>query len=388
MKTNVTAEAATWHTQGFRRGVEPSVPIFEEVILPNRPCVEETLQVITTGAWESAAAHCQLKRYSLIAVVSDELIDRHFGEYLRTCFGDELSYLDGPTAKKKGELSCSAYTLSGVDVIIGLGGGTNIDQAKMFSKHNNIPWIALPTKPTAAILSGHASVMINGRRVSEPTPIAEAVFIDRALFSQVDPLCAKSEFGDSLSSLTAVGDAYLSNLDRGTVLKPRLLRKAYSVASDTVKIENLASSRGIGELYRTNLRYAEIMNEYQSSLPCSGSEHAVSHALDTLGSKQLHGIQVGFTTLVGTHLQSTCKDLGARFEKEELTRVSTEELRESLKKHGFPTRLSELGISRERFEEALHVAPKVRAAHDQRYTVLDRYQVRDAMMNLAHAGIV
>ena len=384
MKANMTA----LHPGALTLCSAPSMPLLDRAVVPDRPSAQETLQVISVGAWESAAAHCQLKSYSMIAVVSDSILDQHFGEYLRKCFGDALIYIDGSTLKKKGEISCGAYIHSGVDVIIGLGGGTNIDQAKMIAKYSDIPWMALPTKPTAAILSGHASVVINGKRVSEQTPIAEAVFIDKALFRQLDPLCAKSEFGDSLSSLTAVGDAYLSSLDRGTFVKAPLLRKAYRVASDTLEIDDLRSSEGILELYRSNLRYADIMTDYNSSLPCSGSEHAVSHALDTLGSKQLHGIQVGFTTLVGSHLQSSCGDLRVKFQREGISQVCTEQLQVTLKKRGFPTRLSELGISRDCFENALHIAPTVRAANDRRYTVLERYEVSDAMRKLAQAGLV
>ena len=180
----------------------------------------------------------------------------------------------------------------------------------------------------------------------------------------------------------------MSSLDRGTFVKAPLLRKAYRVASDTLEIDDLRSSEGILELYRSNLRYADIMTDYNSSLPCSGSEHAVSHALDTLGSKQLHGIQVGFTTLVGSQLQSSCEDLRVKFQREGISQVCTEQLQVTLKKHGFPTRLSELGISRDCFENALHIAPTVRAANDRRYTVLERYEVSDAMRKLAQAGLV
>lgn len=160
------------------------------------------------------------------------------------------------------------------------------------------------------------------------------------------------------------------------------------MASDALAITNIQSTDGIRRLYRANLRYAEIMNAYGSSMPCSGSEHAISHALDAMGSSQLHGIQVGFTTLVGTHLHSSCDDLSETFREQGIEPVSPEQVQVSLQKHGFPTRLSELGVSRERFEGALHLAPKVRAADDRRYTVLDRYNVGEVVEKLAKAGLV
>jgi glycerol-1-phosphate dehydrogenase [NAD(P)+] len=361
---------------------------YEGIVVPERPKVAQVPQHISPGAWRKAAAYCQSKGYGSIVVVTDAVIDRHFGRYVEKCFGDTVTFIDGPTAKKAGEASREAYVLRGASVIVGLGGGTNIDQAKMFAKCSERPWIALPTKPTAAILSGHASVVINGTRVSEPTPLAEAVFIDQSLFRALDPMCAKAELGDSLSSLTAVGDAYLSKMDLLTTIKPDLLKDAYTVASEALIIEDIHSTEGISKLYQTNLRYAEIMNAYGSSLPCSGSEHAISHALDAMGSSQLHGIQVGFTTLVGTHLQSSCEDLADALRREGIDQVSTEELQVALTRHGFPTRLSELGISRERFESALHLTPAVRASDDKRYTVLDRYNVDEVLEKLVKAGLV
>lgn len=368
-----------------QRNAPPSV---DRVVLPDRPDLSQALQVITAGAWRHAASFCQSKGYASIVVVTDSVIDRHFGGYLEKCFGGRLTYIDGPTAKKAGESSRHVYQLRDADVIVGLGGGTNIDQAKMFAKFSERPWMALPTKPTAAILSRHASVVVNGTRVSEPTPLAEAIFIDQSLFREVDPLSAKAELGDSLSSLTAVGDAYLSNMDRQTPIKPALLTDAYKVASDALTIQDLQSTRGIRDLYRANLRYAEIMNSYGSSMPCSGSEHAISHALDSMGSSQLHGIQVGFTTLVGSHLQASLRDLSSTLKRQGIDQVSTELLQSSLKKHGFPTRLSELGISRERFEGALRLAPRVRASDDTRYTVLDRYSVDEVLEKLVKVGLV
>jgi len=364
------------------------LPSYDALVIPERPYVSPPLQVISSGAWRRASVYCQLNGYASIAVVTDSVIDRHFGAYLEKWFGASLIYIDGPNAKKAGECSRDAYVLKDANLIVGLGGGTNIDQAKMFAKYSHLPWIALPTKPTAAILSGHASVVVNGKRVSEQTPLAKAVFIDQDLFTKLDPLCAKSELGDSLSSLTAVGDAYLSKMDRGTTIQPKLLKEAYHVASDALAITNIQSTDGIRRLYRANLRYAEIMNAYGSSMPCSGSEHAISHALDAMGSSQLHGIQVGFTTLVGTHLHSSCGDLSETFREQGIEPVSPEQVQVSLQKHGFPTRLSELGVSRERFEGALHLAPKVRAADDRRYTVLDRYNVGEVVEKLAKAGLV
>ncbi len=364
------------------------VPPYESLVVPERPYVSAPLQVIAHGAWRRASMYCQLNGYASIAVVTDAVIDRHFGRYLEKCLGGNLIFIDGPNAKKAGERSRDAYVLKDAHLIIGLGGGTNIDQAKMIAKYSHLPWIALPTKPTAAILSGHASVVVNGNRVSESTPIAEAVFIDQDLFFQLDPVCAQSELGDSLSSLSAVGDAYLSYMDRGTKIQPSLLREAYKVGASAVAIKDIQSTDGIRRLYQTNLRYAEIMNAYGSSTPCSGSEHAISHALDAMGSSQLHGIQVGFTTLVGTHLQSACGDLSHTFREQGIDPVSSEQVQASLRKHGFPTRLSELGISRERFEGALHLAPKIRAADDKRYTVLDRYNESEVVEVLAKAGLV
>jgi glycerol-1-phosphate dehydrogenase [NAD(P)+] len=112
------------------------------------------------------------------------------------------------------------------------------------------------------------------------------------------------------------------------------------------------------------------MNIYGSSRPCSGSEHNVSHALEMLGSKALHGEQVALATIATTCLQGG--------DWKNIVNV--------LKKLKLPTTAKDLGVDRKLMIQALAKARDIR----DRYTVLNQVRLDEKRAEeiLAKVGII
>jgi len=88
-----------------------------------------------------------------------------------------------------------------------------------------------------------------------------------------------------------------------------------------------------------------------SSRPASGAEHMFSHALESLGSRALHGEQCGFGSILMAKLQGQ----------------DWKTIRDKLKLIGAPVTIKELNTNKETIIQALLEAKKIR----ERYTILD-----------------
>ncbi len=108
-----------------------------------------------------------------------------------------------------------------------------------------------------------------------------------------------------------------------------------------------------------------IANEIAgSSLPTSGSEHMISHALDSfLETPQLHGIQVGVATYI------MCKIENHRYE-----RVDT-----IFTKTGFWDYCATLDMKRDDFIKAIDLAPSMKPT---RHTYIQEEKYRNLAKKL------
>ena len=93
----------------------------------------------------------------------------------------------------------------------------------------------------------------------------------------------------------------------------------------------------------------------ESSRPCSGAAHKISHALDKLGvaPEALHGEQVALGSLVAGVLHD----------------MDWRKMRQFLLNVGLPTSCSDIGVSPKDFLNALMISPTIRP---ERYTVLEK----------------
>jgi glycerol-1-phosphate dehydrogenase [NAD(P)+] len=239
--------------------------------------------------------------------------------------------------------------------ILGVGGGSKIDLAKMAAKNLGQEWISIPTSASHdGIASGRASIKNENGPLSLDAKVPLGVVADTAIIVQAPYRLLAAGCADVISNSTAVKDWEYAKRLRGEEFS----RSAYSLAlytaetiidnADLIK-PNLEESVWVA--IRPIIISGVSMAVAGSSRPTSGSEHMFSHALDMIApGKALHGEQCGVGAIMMMYLH------GGDWSR----------IREALAKIGAPTSAKELGITEEQVIEALVNAHKVRS----RFTIL------------------
>ena len=244
----------------------------------------------------------------------------------------------------------------GSTFILAVGGGSKIDIAKIASQELNIPFISIPTSAAhdgitsnrASIKSDKGSQSIEG--ASPMGVIADTSVIFNAPYRSLASGCA-----DVLSNFSALRDWKLAN----SLRDEEFSRSAYSFslfaaesmvdASDYIR-PNLEESVWLA--IKPIIVSGISMCIARSSRPTSGSEHMISHTIDSMyPGRAMHGEQCGVAAIVTSYLQ----------------KGDWEELKHALLNIGAPTKASELGLKDEAFIDAVANAHKIRT---DRYTIL------------------
>ncbi len=260
--------------------------------------------------------------------------------------------------------------------VAGLGGGRPIDVAKYAAHLEGLPFVSVPT---ALSHDGFASPIValkdeQGNPVSLFTKPPAAVIVDLSVVSRAPRRLLASGAGDILAKLTSVADARLAQREIGERIPEAALEMAeaaYRILASHIGELARWSGEGVRLLAEAGLLAGMAMAVAGSSRPCSGSEHLFSHALDKLfpGRDSLHGEQVGVGAVVAAYLHG----------------LDWEGLRESLRRVGAPTTVTELGVTLEQAAQALELAPKLR----ERYTILHKLRLsrEEAARVLRGAGV-
>ncbi|MCL2687396.1 MAG: NAD(P)-dependent glycerol-1-phosphate dehydrogenase [Methanobrevibacter sp.] len=282
-------------------------------------------------------------------------------------FSVELSKINAATLETIEDVK---NNINNTSLIVGIGGGTVIDVAKMAATDLGIYFVSAPTaashdgivSPLASIKSSEGSVSLKAQ--APIGVIADTNIIRNAPFRLLAAGCA-----DIVSNYTAIKDWQLAN---------RLKNENYSESAAALSIMTakliMKSSKSIKEGLEESARLVVkslfssgmAISIAGSSRPASGSEHKFSHALDKIVSKPaLHGEQCG----VGTIMMMNLHGGDWEFIKSALTDMKA------------PTNAYELGIDSEDIIEALTLAHTIRP---ERYTILgERGLSRDAAEKLA-----
>jgi len=246
----------------------------------------------------------------------------------------------------------------GPQVVLGIGGGTKIDVAKLSSAHKGVPFMSIPT---TASHDGIASPLVSIKELNKPYSVMAqspmAIIVDTDIIIQSPYRFTASGCGDIMAKFTAVRDWELAHKVKneyyGEYAASLSLMSAKLVLenADVIKPE---AEEGLRVLLEALISCGVAMSIAGSSRPCSGSEHLFSHALDLIAPKPaLHGEQCGIGTIMMAYLH----------------KMNWKRIRETLQAIGAPVTAEELDIEPEFVIQALVRACEIRP---ERYTILER----------------
>jgi len=242
------------------------------------------------------------------------------------------------------------------DIVIGVGGGKDIDIAKLSSMKSGTRFLSVPT---TASHDGIASPLVSMKGLDRPysyvthSPIA--IIADTSIIAKSPYRLIASGCGDVVAKYTAVRDWKLAHRIKNEYYGDYAAELALMSSRVVIKNANdirRVSDSGVSTLVEALISCGVAMSIAGTSRPCSGAEHLFSHALSMIApNPALHGEQCGVGTIMCAYLH------GANWQlvKEVLHRIEA------------PTTARELGIAPEHIVEALGKAHSIRP---ERYTIL------------------
>ena len=253
--------------------------------------------------------------------------------------------------------------------LVGVGGGTVIDVAKLASTMLDIPFLSVPTAAAHdGIASMRASIARDGDTVSVPAQAPLGIIADTEIIARAPYRFLASGCGDLISNYTAVLDWELAHRLRNAPYSEyaatlsRMTAQIVMDRAETIKPELEESARLV---IKALVSSGVAMSIAGSSMPASGSEHKFSHALDRIAPEPaLHGEQCGVGTIMMMYLHGG----------------NWQQIRAALRTIGAPTTAAELGIPDRCIIDALVHASEIRP---ERYTILGAGLTKDAAVNVS-----
>lgn len=255
------------------------------------------------------------------------------------------------------------------EAVVGIGGGKVIDAAKYAAFLRKLPFISVPTSTSSdGFSSSSASMLVSGKRTSVPAKMAYGIIVDTDVIKSAPEKFIYSGIGDMVSKITSLYDWLYEQQHGVGVVDDFAMMIAKKAVNSFVRtpFKSIKDDLFLKELV-DSLAMSGIANELAgSSVPVSGSEHLISHALDKfLEPPELHGIQVGIATY-----------LMAKVQNHRFVRINT-----VFNETGFWDYVKTLKMKRLDFETAIDMAPEIKP---HRHTYLHEEAYRQEAKRLLH----
>jgi glycerol-1-phosphate dehydrogenase [NAD(P)+] len=247
------------------------------------------------------------------------------------------------------------------ELIIGIGGGKVIDAAKYMAFLRKLPFISVPTSTSNdGFSSSNTSLMINGKRTSVNAEMPYGIIVDIDVIKSAPVKFIYSGIGDLVSKITALYDWQFEEAHGKAVVDDFALMISKKAVNSFVRTEfkTVKDDFFLKELVDSLTMSGIAMEIAKDSSPSSGSEHLISHALDSICEKpQLHGIQVGVATFIMSKVQN--------HRSERISKV--------LQDTGFFDFVKTLGMKKSDFEKAIDLAPSIKPSRST-YIHIEKYR--------------
>ena len=241
------------------------------------------------------------------------------------------------------------------EFLLGVGGGSKIDVAKLAASDMAKPFISVPTSAAHdGIASPRASIKAEGGNRSFTASVPIGVVADTSVIIKSPWKLLAAGCADVISNLTAVKDWELAHrlkneeFSNSAATLSRMMAQVIVDNADHIK-PTIEESAWI--MIKPVLVSGVAMAIAGSSRPTSGSEHMFSHAMDRIApGKALHGEQCGVGTIMMMALH------GGDWMR----------IQRALDVIGAPTTAKALNVTTEELIQALTTAHTIR----DRYTIL------------------
>lgn len=243
------------------------------------------------------------------------------------------------------------------DAVVGIGGGRTLDVTKWAATRLGLPMVSVATNLAHdGIASPVSSLENEGGKGSYGVAPPIAVVIDLDFVHDSPPRMVRSGIGDVVSNLSAIADWELAHTERSSSMDGLAVILARTAAEALIHREDgIEQDEFLTVLAEGLVLSGMAMVAAGTSHPCSGGDHEILHAIDSLfpGSGN-HGELAG----IGAMFCFFLREDGHR-----LAQVDT-----CLRRHGLPRTPADVGLTESQFVQALLHAPDTRP---DRYTILE-----------------